>query len=146
MGFFAEKWEETSRRLATLLEPHFAAGERLLGVVYATQPKTFSADLYAVGVTPGRLLLQPIDRNLAAKGAPISIAREQVTESAIWGWGGGLGDFLSSTADQQIRFATRDAKYKLMVLGGNTLEDALSGPTQKSGLEALLEFLLSARR
>ncbi len=33
-----------------------------------------------------------------------------------------------------------------MVLGGNLLEDALSGPSQRSGLQALLEFLLDAKR
>jgi hypothetical protein len=144
MSFFAVNWEETSRRLAALLEPHLA-GEELLGVVHATQPRTFSADLFAVGVTPGRLLLQPIGRKLEAKGAPVSIAREAVSESSVWGWGGSLADFLSATANQQIRFTAGGEKYKLMVLGGNALEDALSGPSQKHGLEALVKFLLSAK-
>jgi hypothetical protein len=146
MSLFAANWEETSRRLAALLEPHLAPGEELLGVVHATQPRTFSADFFAVGVTAGRLLLQPIGRRLEAKGAPISIPREAVSESSVWGWGGSLADFLSATSDQQIRFTAGGQKYKLMVLGGNMLEDALSGPSQKRGLEALVEFLLSARR
>jgi hypothetical protein len=140
---FAANWEETSRRLTALLEPHLAAGEVLQGVVHATQPRAFSADLFAVGVTAGRLLLQPIGRKLEAKGPPVVIRREEITDSSVWGHGGGLAGLL---ADQQLRFTAGGEKYKLMVLGGNALEDALSGPSQKKGLEALVEFLLSARR
>jgi hypothetical protein len=146
MGLFADNWEQVSRRLTALLAPHLATGEELVGVVHAHQPKLFSVVLYAVGVTPGRLLLLPIDRRQAAAGPPVSIAGSEIEYASVWGWGGSVADFLSGSAAQQIRFRAAGRKYKLMALGGNLLEDALSGPTQRAGLEALVGFLLSARR
>lgn len=146
MSFVADRWEETSRRLTALLEPQLAPGEPLAGVLHALQPKLFSADLYAVGVTPERLILQPIDRDLRASAPPVSVARDGLTDSSVWGWGGSVGDFLSASAGQQLRFTASGTKYKLLALGGNALEDALSGPTQRAGVEALVTFLLSSRR
>ena len=114
--------------------------------MHANQPALFSTQLYAIGVTPTRLLLLPLDRRHAATGKPIALRAGDIEASAIWGWGGSVGDWLSASAGQQVRFTAGGTKYKLMVLGGNLLEDALSGPSQKSGLEALLEFLLAANR
>lgn len=145
MGVIADKWEEASRRLRALLTPHLAGGEELTGVVHAHQPKVFSVVFYAVGVTPDRLLL-PIDRRQAATGPPVSIPRGEIESASVWGWGGSAADFLSAAASQQLRFGASGRKYKLMALGGNWLEDALSGPTQRAGVEALVAFLLSARR
>jgi hypothetical protein len=82
----------------------------------------------------------------AATGAPTVVRAGDIEASAIWGWGGSIGDWLSASAGNEIRFTAGGRKYKLMVLGGNALEDALSGPSQRSGLQALLEFLLAARR
>ena len=146
MDFFERNGEETSRRLAEQLAPHLAPAEPLDGVVHAVQSKIFSADLYAVGVTPTRLLLLPLDRRMEATAPPVAATRAEVTDASVWGWGGSLGDFLSATAGQQIRFTAAGVKFRLMVLGGTLLEDALSGPTQRAGLEALVGFLLSARR
>ncbi len=145
MGLFSANWEKMSALLAAELEPHLEPGEPLVGVVHANQPKTFSATLYAVGVTPSRLILLPLDKKAKANGAPISITPAQITNSAIWGWGGGVREFLAANSDQQIRFETATDKYKLMVLGGNIIEDALSGETQRRGLDALAEFLIAAR-
>lgn len=145
MGWMEKGWEELSARLRQALEP-YRAGEELVGVVHANQPALFSTQLYAIGVTPTRLLLLPLDRRHQATGEPVSLRAGDIEASAIWGWGGSLGDWLSASAGSEIRFTARGKKYKLMILGGNLLEDALSGPTQKSGLEALLEFLLAARR
>lgn len=145
MSWIEKSWEELSNRLRLALEP-YREGEELLGVVHANQPALFSTQLYAIGVTPTRLLLLPLDRRHAATGKPVALMAGDIESAAIWGWGGSLGDLLSTSAGQQVRFTARGTKYKLMVLGGNLLEDALSGPSQKSGLEALLEFLLAARR
>lgn len=145
MGWIERGWEELSHRLRLALEP-YREGEELVGVVHANQPALFSTQLYAIGVTPTRLLLLPLDRRHAATGKPIALRAGDIEASAIWGWGGSVGDWLSASAGQQVRFTAGGTKYKLMVLGGNLLEDALSGPSQKSGLEALLEFLLAAKR
>jgi hypothetical protein len=143
---FADRWEETSRRLTALIEPQLAPGEALSGVLHALQPRLFSADLFAVGVTPERLILQPIDRDLNASAPATTVSRDGLTESSVWGWGGSVADFLSASAGQQLRFAAGGTKYKLVALGGNALEDALSGPTQRAGVQALVAFLLSPRR
>ena len=142
---FQSKWEEADRRLREQLAPHVANDEELIGVVHANQTKTFSAELFAVGVTGDRILILPIDRKLASKGdAPESVRRGDVRGSSVWGWGGGVKDFLSARSDQEIRIETPVRKYKLMILGGNVFENALAGDGQLTGLEALVAFLQSA--
>lgn len=145
MGWIERGWEEMSKRLRLALEP-YREGEELVGVVHANEPGLFSAQLYAIGVTPSRLILVPLDRRSAVAGEPVVLREGDIEASAIWGWGGSIGDWLSGSAGQEVRFSAGGRKYKLMVLGGNLLEDALSGPSQKSGLQALLEFLLAAKR
>jgi hypothetical protein len=145
MGWIEKGWEELSQRLRVALEP-YRGGEDLVGVVHANQPGLFSAQLFAIGVTSTRLILLPLDRRHTATGEPVVLRASDIAASAIWGWGGSIGDWISASSGQQIRFTAGGRKFKLMVLGGNLLEDALSGPTQKCGLQALLEFLLAARR
>ena len=103
MAFFEQHSEEASRRLAAQLAPHLAPGEPLDGVVHAVHAKVFSADLYAVGVTPSRLLLLPLDRRMEATAPPVAATRDEITDASVWGWGGSLADFLSATAGEQIR-------------------------------------------
>lgn len=145
MSFFAANWEELSRRLVDVVAPHLAPGEPLIGIVYAHQAKLFSVELWAIGVTPERLVMVPVDRRNQPTGMPLSIRRDQISDCSVWGWGGGVAEFLSMTADQQLRFTAAGRKFKLMALGGNVLENALSGPAQRKGLEALVEFLVTAR-
>lgn len=145
MGWIEKGWEELSARLRSALEP-FRDGEELVGVVHANQAGLFSAQLYAIGVTPSRLILLPLDRRHQASGEAIRLRAEEIEEAAIWGWKGTVGDFLSASGDQQIRFSAGGKRYKLMILGGNLFEDALSGPSQRSGLAAIVEFLLAAKR
>jgi hypothetical protein len=59
-----------------LLEP----GESLLGIVAATHQKTFSGQLYAIGVTDRRLILQPLGRRIDANG-PARLVTPEVIES-----------------------------------------------------------------
>ncbi|MBX3286849.1 MAG: hypothetical protein KF703_15985 [Actinobacteria bacterium] len=146
MGRFADKWAEADRMLRAVLEPSLHPGEALVGAVHANEPKTFSTQLYAVGVTPERLVVQPVDRRWAPKGDARSITRADVTGCSVWGWGGGVGSWLSTNADQQIRIETADGKLELMVLGGTLTEDALAGEGQLRGLDALSELMLSTRR
>ena len=146
MSPFAEKWEETDRRLRAELAPYLGSGEELLGVVHANQAKTFSAELFAVGVTPDRLVILPLDRKMKAKGeAPESVTRADVRNSSVWGWGGGVKEFLSMRGSQEIRIETPNRKYKLMTLGGNMFENAIAGDGQLTGLESLVAFLDSAK-
>jgi hypothetical protein len=146
MSPFAGRWEEADRQLRAQLAPFLGAEEGLVGVVHATQAKTFSAELFAVGVTADRLLVLPLDRKLQAKGdGPESVARADVRNSSVWGWGGGLQDFLSGRSNQEIRIETPVRTYKLMTLGGNMLENTMAGDGQLDGLEALVAFLQSSQ-
>jgi|SRR5262245_24832969 len=146
MSKWSEKWAETARLLRTELEPHLTPGEELVGAVHANRPKTFSASLFAIGVTPDRLILLPIDKKMKANGEPTSITRDDITGAAIWGWGGGVRDFLSGSANQELRFETNTEKYRFMTLGGNIFEDSLAGEGQLRGIDAVIEFLQSAKR
>jgi hypothetical protein len=145
MSPFSKSWEETDRRLRAAVAPELAPGEEIVGVVHANQAKTFSAELFAVGVTADRLVVVPLDRKMAASGAAESVTRADIRSSSVWGWGGSIGDFLSPRSGNEIRFETPLRSYKLMVLGGTLFEDALSGEGQRAGLEAFIEFLQSAR-
>lgn len=146
MPFFSDKWEETARRLRAELDPCLKPGEELIGAIHVNQQRKFSANLFAVGVTPDRLIVLPLDRKMKASGDPRSITRDDITSSAIWGWGGSIKDFLDVSADQELRFETATEKYKFMTIGGNIVENALAGQDQLRGLDAVIEFLQSAKR
>jgi hypothetical protein len=146
MGRWSEKWAETARLLRAELEPHLAPGEELIGAVHANRPKTFSASLFAVGVTPDRLIVLPIDKKMKAAGEPTSVTRDDITSAAIWGWGGSVRDFLSASSNYELRFETATEKYRFMTLGGTMLEDMLAGEDQLHGLDAVIEFLQSAKK
>ncbi len=88
MGFFGNKWEETARRLRAELDPCLKPGEELIGAIHANQQRKFSANLFAIGVTPDRLIVLPLDRKMKASGDPQSVTRDDITSSAIWGWVG----------------------------------------------------------
>jgi len=147
MGLFAANWAEMARMRKAVLEPHLQPGETLVGAVQATQSKTFSAKLYCVGVTQDRLIVLPVSRKMQPTGdPPTSITRADITTSSVWGWGGSVRDFLSASSDEQIRVSTADTKYKWMILGGNLFENMLAGEDQLHGLDALVEFLQSAKK
>ena len=123
-------WEKLDAQLRALLGGLLEPGEELVGCLTATARKTFSATPYAIGVTPGRLIMVPVDRRFAAKG-PVD------------GFGGGLAHFL--TADLgDIRLDTADQTYKLMALGGG-MDQLITGTAQRDGKQAFLEFLHRAR-
>ena len=83
---------------------------------------------------------------MQASGEVRSITRADVVNSSVWGWGGGMKEWLSMTSDQQIRVETPHEKFKWAILGGNMFENALAGDEQLAGLSALIEFLMSTKR
>jgi hypothetical protein len=125
--------------LETLLEP----GETLLGVVAATQQRTFSGQLYAFGVTERRLLLQPVDRKMQPKGEPRVVTPETLVSADVDGAGGGWwtapAAILDATAIALTLRTTDGEKNKLMMMkGGGGLA---GGPAQKEGVQALVEWM-----
>jgi len=145
MALFAKNWEETDRRLRAAVGPELQPGEEIVGVVHANQAKTFSAELFAVAVTPDRLVIVPLDRKMGTAGEAESITRADVRSSSVWGWGGSVKDFLAGSSGNEIRIETPRRSYKLMVLGGTAFENALAGDGQLDGLEAFIAFLQSAK-
>ena len=143
MALFAKNWEEVDRRLRAVVEPELRPGEEIVGVVHANQAKTFSAELFAVAVTPDRLVIVPLDKKMNASGEAESVTRDDVRSSSVWGWGGSVSDFLSPRSGNEIRIETPRRSYKLMVLGGTMLENSLAGDGQLGGLEAFIAFLQS---
>src|SRR6187402_1450889 len=112
MGVFDKGAERADEKLHDVLDPLLTAGETMLGRLLATHSKSFSATVYAIGVTPTRLILQPVGRSLDAKGEPITITPANIRKSSIDGMGGGLSEFLKADLGD-IRIETEDQKFKL---------------------------------
>jgi hypothetical protein len=143
MGVFDKGAQRADEKLHEVLDHSLLDGEAMLGRLLATHSKTFSASVYAIGVTPQRLILQPVGRALEAKGDPISITPPDVRKSSVDGIGGGMAEFLKSDAGE-IRIETADHKFKLAALGGG-MDQLFTGDAQRDGKQALIEFLHSAR-
>ncbi len=143
MGVFDKGAQKADEKLQEVLDPLLATGEPMVGRLLATHSKTFSATVYAIAVTPQRLILQPVGRKLESKGEPISIAPTDIRKSSIDGMGGGLSEFLKADLGD-IRIETADQTFKLAAMGGG-MDQLLTGDAQRDGKQALIEFLYSAR-
>jgi hypothetical protein len=140
--------EEFASAVRPTLEPLLEQGETLRGVVAATYQKTFSGSLYAIGVTDGRLLLQPLDRKLQPKEPPLSLTPEAIAEFQLDGAGEGwwtAPEAILDASSLTLKLRTNDGeKLKLMMMrGGGTL---MGGESQKDGVTALGAWLAAARR
>jgi len=144
MGVFDKGAQQADEKLHAVLDPLLVAGETMRGRLLATHSKSFSATVYAIGVTPQRLILQPVDRKLESKGEPITIAPSDIRKSSVDGFGGGLSEFLKADPGD-IRIETADHKFKLAALGGG-MDQVFTGDAQRDGKQALIEFLYSARK
>jgi hypothetical protein len=124
--------------LEALLEP----GEALRGIIAATQQRTFSGQLYALGVTDRRLLLQPVDRRMQPKGSarvvtPVTLVSAEV-DGAGHGWWTAPAVILDATAIALTLRTTDGEKLKLtMMKGGSGLA---GGPQQGEGVRSLVDW------
>jgi hypothetical protein len=124
-----------------LLEP----GETLEGVCACSQQKgLFSGGAVAVGVTPGRLLVQPLDRRGDPEGEPQSIAPADIADAKADGAGGGWAEIgpaiLDETAVKLTLKLTDGEKLRLMMMRGEGLLGLGSlggGESQQQGVQAL---------
>jgi hypothetical protein len=129
--------------LAPLLQP----GEELRAVTAAVHQKTFSGQQYAIGITDRRLLLQPVDRHIAAMGQAIVVTPQSIDSVKLDGAGDGwwsapmaVLDARALTLDLRLRGGN---KIKLMMMrGGSGIMGSLSGGEgQSAGVVALAEWL-----
>lgn len=144
MGWIADKQQEGDDRLRKAVAPAVPAGETLIGVVLANHQKTFSAKLYALGVTERHLVLQPVGRSIEPSSPAVVLAQHEIEVGNIFNEGAGIGGL--GQKGQEIRFGARGEQYKLMTLGGNVLENSLASDGQLGGLGALADFLRAAKR
>ena len=144
MGWMGDQKAKADVMIRSVAAPLVPPGETLLGAAYANQQSTFGGvKLYVLGVTEEHLIIQRVDRKWNADGAAVVVAPGEVEVGNIFSDGAQwtLGD-----QDMQLRFGARGEKYKLNILGGNLLENALAGDGQKHGLDALVGFLRRAKQ
>jgi hypothetical protein len=125
------------------LEALLDDGETLRGVIAATHQRTLSGQLYAIGVTDRRLLLQPVDRRAQPKGDCRVITRETLVSADVDGAGGGWWTapaiVLDAAAIALTLRTTDGEKLKLtMMKGGGVLG---GGQAQADGVRALAEWM-----
>ncbi len=140
---FDDKKREADVRIRAAIEPFVQAGETLLGCLMATAKSSFSAKMYAIGVTDQRLIMAQVDRKIESKGDPVSVRAGDIVKSSVDGFGGGLSHFLTEDLGE-IRVDTKDEKYKLLIMGGG-MDQMFVGEGQMHGKQAFLEFLHAAR-
>ncbi len=121
------------------------AGEPLVGAIISAAAKFFGNDLYGVGVTADRLMLQPLDKKQRAIGEPTWLTRAEILNCAIWGHGGGVTEWLAHNSEYELRFQTATDHYKLLALGGRTMARAM-GNDYLNGLGAVAGWLASCQR
>ena len=139
----SDKQAEASKLIRAAIEPSVPPGETLRGAVYANKKSSFSAKLYAIGVTDQHLLIQQVDRKWKPEGAPVIATAADLQVGNIFSDG---AKWTLSDKDQEIRFKAQGEDYKLLVLGGTMIENALAGSDQVDGLGAVVGFLRTAPR
>ncbi len=143
MGWMSDKQAEAGKLIRAVIEPSVPPGETLRGAVYANKKSSFSAKLYAIGVTDQHLLIQQVDRKWKPEGAPVIATAADLQVGNIFSDG---AKWTLSDKDQEIRFKAQGEDYKLLVLGGTMIENALAGSDQVDGLGAVVGFLRTAPR
>jgi hypothetical protein len=133
-------------RVRPELEARLEPGEMLSGVAAATQQKTLSGSLSAVGVTDRRLLLQPLDRHAEPKGELVSVTPGDLESFRLDGAGDGWLTAPSAVLDAtalklDLRTTSRE-RFKLMMMRGGGFP--FGGESQKDGVLALATWLHDA--
>ena len=128
------------------LEARLDAGESLTGIVIANQRKTFSARMVALGVTPRRVIFQPLTRKAEPDGEPTSWTLDELRSA----WAGTAGSEWWNTewpltdAALTMRLKMHDGdKITLdLMRGGDGLLGRLGGgAAQEEGVAALADWL-----
>lgn len=132
-------------KLRAALEPSLADGEELQGACVATRVGIFRGRQVAIGVTPGRLLVQDMSRGFEPDGPVVSLPPERLASVAADGAGGGWPELSAAIMDQAavtLKLRTVDGeKLKLtMMRGTGPLGGLGGGEEQRQGVEALAQW------
>ena len=100
-------------------------GEELRGICVASQQKSmFKGGAVAIGVTDGRLLVQPLNRRGNPDGPIDPISPERIASVKAGGAGGGWWSVSTAILDQaavKLEIETTDGeRLKLMLMRGGT--------------------------
>ena len=140
MGDFAEAHRA---EMEAALQP----GEELCGIIAVNhQQNAFKGRVVAIGVTPDRLLIQPLSRRGEADGPVEVLTRPDVVGASLTGAGGGWGTLEAAVADHMaVKVVLRTAggtKWKLFMMHGEGILGGLGGgEPQRQGVRALAEWL-----
>jgi hypothetical protein len=111
----------------------------------ATQVGLFKGRQIALGVTEGRLIVQPMNRRFEPDGAVLSLPPERIADAEAGDVSGGwpnLGAALMDGAAVTVKLKTTDGeKLKLMMMRGTgPLAKLGGGEDQRQGVEALANW------
>ena len=122
--------DELATKLRAAVEPLLAEGEEIRGVCIASQVGMFKGRAVALATTSERLIVQGLDRKLAAKDEPILLTHADIERASADGAGGGWAELTAAVMDKvavklDLR-TTSGEKLKLMLMSG-------TGPARRPG-------------
>lgn len=136
-----ELFAATRQYLAGLCRPD----DPLVGAFVGSHAKTFSATIYAVGVTRSAMVMQQLDKKQQPVGGPVWYRPSDITNAALWGQGGGWREFLARNSEFELRFQTTAGEhFKVTAVGGWLVAKAM-GEGYEQGMMAVAEWLAAAR-
>jgi hypothetical protein len=103
----------------------------------------------ALATTSQRLVVQGLDRKLAAKDDPISLTHADIERASAEGAGGGWAELTAAVMDKaavklDIRTTTGEKLKLTLMRGTGPLGGLGGGETQRQGVEALSAFFARA--
>jgi hypothetical protein len=133
---------ELGEKLRPPIEAALEPGEELRGICIATQASLFKGRLVGIGVTDGRLIVQPLTRRFEPDGDAISLSPGRIVDASADGAGRGwpdIGAALMDRAAVTLKLRTADGvKLKLaMMRGTGPLGGLGGGETQRHGVDAI---------
>jgi hypothetical protein len=137
----ADAQREVYERLSGLINAQLVDGEEVWGMFTASDSKTFTQQMYAIGVTPQRLVMVPVSLRWQAKGEPYSIMRNQLEgakESTVgirkddWSTTGQAFEPTKIEIGSKVKIRTGDGRKLNLIVN-----DALSGFGDGDGVAAL---------
>ena len=140
--------DELATKLRAAVEPLLSQGEEIRGVCIASQVGMFKGRAVALATTSERLIVQGLDRRLAAKDEPRSLTHADIERASVEGAGGGWAELTAAVMDKaavKLDLRTTDGeKLKLTLMRGTGPLGGLGGgETQRQGVEALAGYFAS---
>jgi hypothetical protein len=141
----ADAQREVYERLSGLIRDQLTPGEEVLGMFTASDSKLFTQQMYAIGVTPQRVVMVPVSLRWQAKGDPWSIMRSEVEGTKETDVGIRRDPDESSGQLFEPTKIVLGSKIKIRTGSGRKLNlivnDGLSGFGEGDGVEALRVWL-----